>query len=53
MNQAARRRSGSETEPVRVLGRGLRAARGVCGGRSTLGGSEAGPPLKPGFAPEL
>jgi Helix-turn-helix domain len=29
MNQAARRRAGSETEPVRVLGRGLRAARGV------------------------
>src|SRR4051812_49754045 len=29
MNQAARRRSAAETEPVRVLGRGLRAARGV------------------------
>jgi len=29
MNQPARRRSASETEPVRVLGRGLRAARGV------------------------
>ena len=29
MTQAARRRSASETEPVRVLGRGLRVARGV------------------------
>ena len=29
MTQAARRRSVSEKEPVRVLGRGLRAARGV------------------------
>ena len=29
MSQVARRRSASDTEPVRVLGRGLRAARGV------------------------
>ena len=29
MNLPARRRMASETEPVRVLGRGLRAARGV------------------------
>ena len=29
MNQATKRRSESEAEPVRVLGRGLRAQRGV------------------------
>mgnify|MGYP000104588070 CR=1 FL=1 len=29
MTQTARRRSASEPEPVRVLGRGLRAARGI------------------------
>ena len=29
MNRTARRRTAAETEPVRVLGRGLRAARGV------------------------
>ncbi len=29
MTQSARRRPASEPEPVRVLGRGLRAARGV------------------------
>jgi hypothetical protein len=29
MTQSARRRPASEAEPVRVLGRGLRAARGV------------------------
>lgn len=29
MSQAIRRQVGSETEPVRVLGRGLRARRGV------------------------